>query len=254
MTTESSVAYNHYLLNFNLLEINKRRTHLFNSWLLKVKHTDALYNFSLDYNKNKTIRNLDNMNYLKKYSIIDDDFLDYNFELFKINTKFGNPNQNSVKIKNKYLFNSAIDNINEYWSYFATPSSILQNFNGLDYQYLEKNQKMSKYLLSAENKIINNYYNNIEQSDFNLDPINDNSYLNFYKNYLKFKNYNNFIKFYLNNLNIKNNDISFDKYYTNVNYLKNKFILNKYNIESLQFNEDFSYNDTGFDLSVFFNN
>jgi hypothetical protein len=45
---------------------------------------------------------------LKNYTLIGDDLLSYHFEIFKINTKFGLPSQNSVKINNNFNFNDKI--------------------------------------------------------------------------------------------------------------------------------------------------
>jgi len=240
ITLNSCVTSGNVNINFSkITKLKHRFPRLF--WYMEYRKDESvLYTKSQNFkNDLYDYKNPKKNNNLKNYTLIGDDLLSYHFEIFKINTKFGLPSQNSIKINNNFNFNDKIVLPQLYWEYFSTPNSNFELYDNLEFQDFDKNINISDYISNYRNNLTYSFKNKISQELVNLSLINNYFYNNFNRNYVKFKNYNNLSKFYLNSNFTNKNKLN--KYLTMENNQSN----NK-NTKNLENDSIFDTEDSDF--------
>jgi hypothetical protein len=130
------------------------------------------------------------------YSVISDDLPNFHFENFRINSKFGSPSTNSIKLNNNFLFKDNLTINNNYWEFFALASSYQQKYLDIYGPTTEFNVGFSNSILDENSWLTYDYKNNLSQSFDNFKNINNILYLNFNNNSNRFKNFNQMYKFF----------------------------------------------------------
>ena len=196
-------------------------------------------------------------------------FLNNFFRKASINTSKGNINNNNIKnykkkkkinvtpyqgMKNEYILNLAMDNLNKYQEDILLKENNEDNCKEKNMNNIDYINHYEKDIDNDNNKVINYYYLNNKNKD-KINKAMNKTQDNFFPNDKLYKKINNISLInYSNNEEKRNNNNNITNNYYNDFFINNDLFNNDKNIENNKYNNDCNSETYNTDKTIFKNN